>query len=103
VAAGCAAPIAGSFSCDALAEQAKNAGLFIAEKDMARMTARPECCLFLVRRIPDDWTHTGIVSGFESELFTTIEGNTNDEGSRNGYEVCIRHRSYKEKDFIRIQ
>jgi hypothetical protein len=34
------------------------------------------------------------------EGFKTIEGNTNDEGVSNGFEVCMRSRSYKDKDFI---
>lgn len=29
-------------------------------------------------------------------LFSTIEGNTNDEGSREGYEVCDRERSVRQ-------
>ncbi|MGH8565940.1 MAG: hypothetical protein ACREXW_18380 [Gammaproteobacteria bacterium] len=32
----------------------------------------------------------------------TIEGNTNDDGSREGYEVCARTRDYNEMDFIKI-
>ena len=34
--------------------------------------------------------------------FATIEGNTNDEGSREGYEVCRRVRGRGSKDFIRL-
>jgi hypothetical protein len=30
----------------------------------------------------------------------TIEGNTNDDGSAEGYEVCARTRSYTNMDFI---
>jgi hypothetical protein len=39
--------------------------------------------------------HTGIVEKVENDVVHTIEGNTNDEGSREGYEVCrrIRQRS----------
>jgi hypothetical protein len=33
------------------------------------------------------WIHTGMVSVLHEETFDTIEGNTNDEGSANGYEV----------------
>jgi hypothetical protein len=36
------------------------------------------------------------------EVFETIEGNTNDEGSREGYEVCHRVRGYGSKDFILV-
>lgn len=36
--------------------------------------------------------HTGIVEMVENGYVHTIEGNTNDEGSREGYEVCRRQR-----------
>jgi hypothetical protein len=36
--------------------------------------------------------HTGIVEKFDSENIYTIEGNTNDSGSREGIEVCRRTR-----------
>jgi hypothetical protein len=36
--------------------------------------------------------HTGLVERIYSGLVETIEGNTNDEGSREGYEVCRRTR-----------
>jgi len=50
--------------------------------------------LFLVinRRNPDDAKHIGIVIDMNDTIMTTIEGNTNDEGSREGYEVCQRYR-----------
>lgn len=37
--------------------------------------------------------HTGIVERIEGDTVHTIEGNTNDTGSREGYEVCRRVRS----------
>lgn len=36
--------------------------------------------------------HTGIVERVEGDNVHTIEGNTNDTGSREGYEVCRRVR-----------
>lgn len=39
--------------------------------------------------------HTGIVEKFDDEFIYTIEGNTNDTGSREGYEVCRRKRARK--------
>jgi hypothetical protein len=36
--------------------------------------------------------HTGIVEKVDNDFVYTIEGNTNDEGSREGYEVCRRKR-----------
>jgi len=36
--------------------------------------------------------HTGLVEKIHGSSIDTIEGNTNDEGSREGYEVCRRTR-----------
>lgn len=47
--------------------------------------------------------HTGIVERIDGDTIYTIEGNTNDEGSREGYEVCKRTRSIaKCNGFINI-
>lgn len=47
--------------------------------------------------------HTGLVESVEGLNIHTIEGNTNDEGSREGYEVCRRVRTIAScKGFIRI-
>ena len=37
--------------------------------------------------------HTGIIEAVDGDTLTTIEGNTNDDGSREGYEVARRQRS----------
>ena len=37
--------------------------------------------------------HIGIILGYENGHVITIEGNTNAGGSRDGYAVCIKHRS----------
>jgi hypothetical protein len=83
-----------------IATEAKREGRFIAEGS-APGKVKPGN-LFLVRRTTTDWTHVGIVVGANGETFQTIEGNTNDEGSRNGYEVCARTRSYGGRDFVRL-
>ena len=42
-----------------------------------------------------------MVSELHQGTFNTIEGNTNDEGCANGYEVCKRNRAFSnEIDFI---
>ncbi|MDA1235119.1 MAG: peptidoglycan-binding domain-containing protein [Acidobacteria bacterium] len=92
-------PIAGSFSCDSLAAQAKDTGLFVGERDVMR-GAIPAGSFFLVRRSATDRTHAGVVTRSGPDAFDTIEGNTNDDGSREGFEVCARTRGYKDKDFI---
>jgi len=94
------APLRGSVSCDSLAAQAKDAGLFVSERDITsgRVDWRDfqGCCLFLKRRTATDWVHAGYAldaSGpIKETVFNTIEGNTNDEGSRDGFEACERTR-----------
>jgi hypothetical protein len=47
--------------------------------------------------------HTGIVEKIEKGLVYTIEGNTNEDGSREGYEVARRVRSITQfKGFIQL-
>ena len=94
-------PIKGSVSCDTLAAQAKVAGLFVSGRDISSgRWAWQEfnaACIFLRRRTATDWTHTGIATagtGNQTNIvFSTIEGNTNDEGVREGFEACRRTRS----------
>lgn len=95
-------PITTSFSCDTLAANAREKEIFLSENQAADRKQIKPGALFLNRRTSTDWVHTGIVIKAEDEIFHTIEGNTNDEGSREGYEVCQRIRGYKQKDFILI-
>ncbi|MDB5930994.1 MAG: putative peptidoglycan binding domain protein [Polaromonas sp.] len=103
---GVARPLAGSSSCDTLSAQALAAGRFISGRQLASgqlpADALGSAFLFLVRRSPGDWVHTGLGFDLAGETFATVEGNTNDDGSRNGYEVCQRSRSVASKDFIVI-
>jgi len=93
-------PIQPSFSCDELARRADKAGLLVSEIAAQKLGMLKRGSLFLVRRSATDWVHTGIVTEVGEGSFETIEGNTNDEGSREGYEVCARVRGFKDMDFI---
>lgn len=97
-------PVKGSLSCDTLAAQAQAAGLFVAEKDITSQKVQWEdlghSYIFLVRRTPGDWTHTGLGIGGNASSFNTVEGNSNNEGSSDGYEVCSLIRASSKKDFI---
>jgi hypothetical protein len=97
-----ALPIETSVSCDVLAGQAKQKEIFVSEPKVKDRTLVTPGSLFLVRRTDTDWVHTGIVRTADNDVFYTIEGNTNDDGSREGYEVCKRIRGYQNKDFIVI-
>jgi Putative peptidoglycan binding domain len=99
-------PIPGSYSCDSLAYQAKEAGLFVRGTDIENENVLwPDLGasqIFLVRHTSTDWTHTGFSFEGSGLTYSTVEGNTNDEGSGEGYEVCQRTRSVAKKDFIRL-
>ena len=51
--------------------------------------------IMLMRKSTFDWTHTAIIIDNDSETFTTIEGNTNAGGSRNGDGVYMRVRNFR--------
>ena len=97
-----AVPITPSVSCDSLAASAKVTGRFLAEANAGDHTRITPGTLFLNRRTDTDWSHTGIVLQAQADVFLTIEGNTNDDGSREGYEVCQRVRAHPGKDFALI-
>lgn len=94
-------PFESTSSCDELAARAKRKGLFVSEEDLDPTAMLPGS-IFLDRSSPGDWTHTGLAIDFDDETFDTIEGNTNDDGHRDGYEVCKRFRGYRNKDFVKI-
>jgi hypothetical protein len=95
-------PIQTSVSCDTLAANARAKGIFLSERDLQQPSQVGAGSVFLNRRTPTDWTHTGIAVKAAKDVFVTIEGNTNDDGHREGYEVCERVRGYARKDFIVI-
>ena len=111
---GAKAAIKGSLSCDVLAKQAKKAGLFVPRKRVISGEYDWDdfsgCGLFLIRKKKGDWIHTGIIAaridGPEALVFRTLEGNTNDEGSREGFEACHRTRNLNgsiKYDFIAFE
>lgn len=99
-------PFKRTFSCDVLASQAIAAGSFISGRELAKGKVQKgdltPGSLFINRRTDNDWNHTGIAIAFHNDHFETIEGNTNDAGDREGYEVCRRIRGYEGKDFFKI-
>ncbi|MFA6240190.1 MAG: CHAP domain-containing protein, partial [Candidatus Hydrogenedentales bacterium] len=61
-----------------------------------------EGAFFLWQPTPNDWQHAGIVTSVNGDTFETVEGNTNDDGVREGYEVCERTRGFGKYDFVLI-
>lgn len=103
VALGRRVPFPKTYSCDILGANGQERNLFVAERDINRANSAavlPPGTVFLNRRVSGDWTHTGFLMAAGEDTFATIEGNTNDEGSREGYEVCSRTRGYPDKDFV---
>jgi hypothetical protein len=96
-------PVGRTYSCDVLAERARGADRLVGERPADPDRAIPPGSLFLVRRSPGDWEHVGIVAAARPDAFHTVEGNTNDAGEREGYEVCARVRGYERKEFVRVE
>lgn len=61
--------------------------------------------IFLLQKTTFDWEHTGIITAVNGDLFETIEGNTNDNGSSNGIGVYKRLRNFQKTklDVLSIQ
>jgi len=99
-------PFTPTFSCDVLSREAQGDGRFVGEDEVADGAASlddlPRGSLFVERRSPADWNHVGVVVAAVDGIMETIEGNTNEGGSREGYEVCRRIRNLANKDFIRL-
>lgn len=97
-------PIKRRVSVDLLVEDAKGAGRFLEGSKLTTAARRIDKIrkgsLFVVRKSSTDWTHVGFVTEVGDDFFLTIEGNTNDEGSREGFEVCARSRGFKNRDFV---
>ena len=51
--------------------------------------------ILLIRKSTYDWTHTAIIIEVYKDSVLTIEGNTNDDGSRNGDGVYMRTRNFR--------
>ena len=92
-------PLPRTLSCDLLAASARQHGLFVSGEQLGGRRLEPGD-LFLNRRVVGDWVHTGIITAVQEDTFSTIEGNTDDGGSRDGNEVAKRTRSFVGRDFI---
>ena len=95
-------PVARTWSCDQVAGFAQRDECFCRGTPTARPNVSPGS-LFLSRKSPGDWVHVGIVIRTMPDWFETIEGNTNDDGSREGHEVVRRTRSWEGKDFVLVR
>ena len=91
-----------NFGCDFLAGVAQSNGRFLRPKTPADLASIAPGYLFLVRKTSTNWAHIGIVEAVQGDAMLTIEGNTNDNGSPEGFEVCRRTRGIKDKDYLLV-
>lgn len=96
---GATMPLKTNFGVDNLVSQSKKLNRFQSGKNPQ---LPPPGSLFFVRSKsdPNDWIHTGVVTQSDNNVVATIEGNTNGDGSANGYEVWARQRAYTQLDFF---
>lgn len=86
-----------SYSCDTVATVGIHKNLLVRS---AALRSDPSLVkpgdIFLVRKSQNDWIHTGIITAIHDEVFETIEGNTNTDGSNNGNGVYKRTRNFRQ-------
>lgn len=87
-----------TYSCDVLGNYGLTKGKLIENAALTPATISPGDFFLNVKVPKSDWTHVGIITAVNGDWIETVEGNTNDEGSREGYEVCARKRNYKTKN-----
>jgi peptidoglycan hydrolase-like protein with peptidoglycan-binding domain len=79
--------------------EARHQGRFVDGRNPAGATI-PAGSMFFLRGGQYGYTHVGLVEAMHADgIMSTIEGNTNDEGSANGYEVARRIRRIAAADF----
>ncbi len=93
-----------TYSCDVMGSHAKKKKTLIRNKKLREMSLRdlhqkvqPGDILQIVKT-PTDWTHCAIILGIHDNYFVTAEGNTNDEGSREGFEFVKRKRDFRKQN-----
>ena len=96
------APIASSYSSSELATRAREREMLVKGSNPADKSRVGPGSFFLVPGDETAYKHVGIVECIDGEVFQTIEGNTNDQGTHNGYEVCQNTRTFKSYDFIAL-
>ncbi|MET0391910.1 MAG: peptidoglycan-binding protein, partial [Chitinophagaceae bacterium] len=85
-----------TFSCDTVGNLGVSKGLLTR---FAKVRQDPSKVkpgdIFLIQKSEQDWIHTGIIVSVGNDIFETIEGNTNSDGSSNGNRACKRVRNFR--------
>ncbi len=85
-----------TYSCDTVGTTGLNKGLLYRYQKIRRdPSLMKPGDLFLLQKSKYDWTHTGIIISINQDVIETIEGNTNQAGSRNGIAVLKRTRNFR--------
>jgi len=84
-------------SCQAQADHARAAGLLVSA-DAARTRLKAGWVMLQWDSQLGRYAHTGIVRSYDpaTGIFRSVEGNTNQDGSREGYEVAIQTRDIRD-------
>jgi hypothetical protein len=96
-------PVPKTLACDEI--QSRAGDRFLSQPKPSQRARITPGSIFLRPNPPGRrprYAHTGIVVQADADTFKSIEGNTNDEGSAEGFEVCARVRAYGELDFVII-
>ena len=84
-----------TFSCDILAQHALKHNCLLRNKSLPQtINSVQPGDLFLLERSAYDWEHVGIIEKVSGNVIYTIEGNTNQAGSREGIAVMRRVRNF---------
>lgn len=85
-----------TYSCDTVGTTGLHKGL-LTRYNVVRTTpgiVKPGD-IFLLQKTANDWVHTGLITAVHGDLFETVEGNTNTDGSSNGNGVYKRVRNFR--------
>jgi lysozyme family protein len=99
---GVAMPFPRQVGVQNLINDARQSGRLILGNSMttsaARLARLQPGCLFVIKT--PTMSHAGIVLEVRGDGFTSVEGNTNEDGGDRGFEATIMQRNYAEKDFV---
>jgi len=94
-------PIKGDWACTKFAKQAKDKGLLHTSGAVDKTKIVPGSLFLAKKASGSGYGHIGVITHAGSSMFETIEGNTNLNGSREGYKIAAQSRGYSDKyDFI---
>jgi hypothetical protein len=94
-------PVPRTFSCDTLAANAKASSCLHTSNVLA--AAQPGAVFLLPsEKSSADWVHTGLVLEANNGVIITAEGNTDRNGTSNGFEAVSRIRNAQNLHFVSV-